>query len=93
MVNSKLVSYLNNRKINAVGVSGLSGNMIMANVTNKELGLVGEIRSINTDLIENLLNNNFVPVISPLGINQDQKNIDESILNINADFVASEIAI
>ena len=65
---------------------------IMANATNKELGLVGEIRSINTDLIENLLNNNFVPVISPLGINQDQKNIDESILNINADFVASEIA-
>ena len=56
LVNSKLVSYLNNRKINAVGVSGLSGNMIMANVTNKELGLVGEIRSINTDLIENLLN-------------------------------------
>ena len=51
LVNSKLVSYLNNRKINAVGVSGLSGNMIMANVTNKELGLVGEIRSINTDLI------------------------------------------
>ena len=92
LVNSKLVSYLNNRKINAVGVSGLSGNMIMANVTNKELGLVGEIRSINTDLIENLLNNNFVPVISPLGINQNQKNIDESILNINADFVASEIA-
>ena len=73
LVNSKLVSYLNNRKINAVGVSGLSGNMIMANVTNKELGLVGEIRSINTDLIENLLNNNFVPVISPLGINQNQK--------------------
>ena len=92
LVNSKLVSYLNSRKINAVGVSGLSGNMIKANVSNQELGLVGEIKTINTDLIQNLINNNFVPVISPLGINQNPNNIDESILNINADFVASEIA-
>ena len=36
LVNSKLVSYLNNRKINAVGVSGLSGNMIKASISNKE---------------------------------------------------------
>ena len=92
LVNSKLVSYLNSRKINAVGVSGLSGNMIKANVSNQELGLVGEIKTINTDLIQNLINNNFVPVISPLGINQKPNDIDESILNINADFVASEIA-
>ena len=92
LVNSKLVSYLNSRKINAVGVSGLSGNMIKANVSNQELGLVGEIKTIDTDLIQNLINNNFVPVISPLGINQNPNNIDESILNINADFVASEIA-
>ena len=75
-----------------LGVSGLSGNMIKANVSNQELGLVGEIKTINTDLIQNLINNNFVPVISPLGINQNPNNIDESILNINADFVASEIA-
>ena len=46
--------------------------MIKANVTNQELGLVGEIKTINTDLIQNLINNNFVPVISPLGINQNQ---------------------
>ena len=92
LVNSKLVSYLNNRKINAVGVSGLSGNMIKASISNKELGLVGDIKTINTDLIQNLIINNFVPVISPLGINQNSNNVDESILNINADFVASEIA-
>ena len=92
LVNSKLVSYLNSRKINAVGVSGLSGNMIKASVSNQELGLVGDIKTINTDLIQNLINNNFVPVISPLGINQKPNDIDESILNINADFVASGIA-
>ena len=92
LVNSKLVSYLNSRKINAVGISGLSGNMIKANISNQELGLVGDIKTINTDLIQNLIKNNFVPVISPLGINQNPNDIDESILNINADFVASEIA-
>ena len=92
LVNSKLVSYLNSRKINAVGVSGLSGNMIKASVSNQELGLVGDIKTINTDLIQNLINNNYVPVISPLGINQKPNDIDESILNINADFVASGIA-
>ncbi len=92
LVNSKLVSFLNSRKINAVGVSGLSGNMITANVSNKDLGFVGEIKTVNTDLVQNLLKNNFVPVIAPLGINKNPNNINELILNINADFVASEIA-
>jgi len=92
LVNSKLVSFLNDRKINAVGISGLSGNMIEAQITNKNLGLVGEIKTINSKLIENLLDNHFVPVISPIGINQNSKNPQESILNINADFVASHIA-
>ena len=65
LVNSKLVSYLNSRKINAVGVSGLSGNMIKANVSNQELGLVGEIKTINTDLIQNLINNKLYTLYTP----------------------------
>ena len=92
LVNSKLVSFLNDRKINAVGISGLSGNMIKAEITNKNLGLVGEIKTVNTKLIQNLLDNDFVPVISPIGINQNSKSSKESILNINADYVASQIA-
>ena len=64
----------------------------MAEIENSDLGLVGSIKSVNTDLIENLLNYKFVPVISPIGINQNSKGTDDKILNINADFVASEIA-
>ncbi len=92
LVNSKLVSFLNSKKINSVGISGISGGMIKAEIENKDLGLVGQIKSLNTDLIENLINNKFVPVVSPLGINQNSKDNNDKVLNINADFVASEIA-
>ena len=92
LVNSKLVSFLNKNKINSVGISGLSGNMIKAEINNKDLGLVGEIKDLDTNLIEKLIKENYVPVISPIGINHNSKNEYENILNINADFVASEIA-
>tara|TARA_Y100000996_G_C22424455_1_gene602872 strand:- start:16 stop:795 length:780 start_codon:yes stop_codon:yes gene_type:complete len=91
LVNSKLVSFLNKNKINSVGISGLSGNVIKAEI-NKDLGLVGEIKDLDTNLIEKLIKENYVPVISPIGINHNSKNEYENILNINADFVASEIA-
>ena len=88
----EVMSFLNKNRINSVGISGLSGNMIKAEIANKELGLVGEIKNLNINLIESLLNDNYVPVISPIGLNQSSINENDSILNINADFVASEIA-
>ena len=47
LVNSKLVSFLNKNRINSVGISGLSGNMIKAEITNQDLGFVGEIKNLN----------------------------------------------
>ena len=52
-----------------------------------DLGLVGEIDCINTDLLEMFLKNNYIPVISPVGIADDG-----SSLNLNADTAAGEIA-
>ncbi len=52
-----------------------------------DLGLVGEIDCINTDLLEMFLKNNYIPVISPVGIANDG-----SSLNLNADTAAGEIA-
>ena len=92
LVNSKLVSFLNKNSINSVGISGLSGNMIKAEITNQDLGFVGEIKNLNINLIESLVNDNYVPVVSPIGLNKSSINENDSILNINADFVASEIA-
>ena len=92
LVNSKLVAFLNKNRINSVGISGLSGNMIKAEITNQDLGFVGEIKNLNINLIESLIKDKYVPVISPIGLNQSSINENDSILNINADFVASEIA-
>lgn len=52
-----------------------------------DLGLVGEVVRINTDILDLLTDNNYIPVISPIGTKKDGKT-----LNLNADTVAGEIA-
>ncbi len=94
LVNSKLVAKLESIGVNSVGISGVSGKLLVARPKSKDLGLVGEIEKVNHDILYSLVKNNFVPVISPLGYNNRSENIDsEGILNINADSVASKIAI
>ncbi len=94
LVNSKLVAKLESIGVNSVGISGVSGKLLVARPKSKDLGLVGEIEKVNHDILYSLVKSNFVPVISPLGYNNRSENIDsEGILNINADSVASKIAI
>ena len=52
-----------------------------------DLGLVGEVDQINSDLLEMLVDNNYIPVISPIGIAEDGTS-----LNLNADTAAGEVA-
>ena len=60
----------------------------------KDLGLVGKVESIQNKEIKKKIDKGVIPVISPLGYNNVTNNIDsEGILNINADSVASKIAI
>jgi len=94
LVNSKLVAKLESIGVNSVGISGVSGKLLVSRPKSKDLGLVGEIEKVNHDILYSLVKSNFVPVISPLGYNNRSENIDsEGILNINADSVASKIAI
>ena len=94
LVNSKLVSKLENIGVKSAGISGVSGKLLEAKPKSKDLGLVGDIEKINQDILSSLVKSNFIPVISPLGYNNVTNNIDsEGILNINADSVASKIAI
>ena len=51
------------------------------------MGLVGEVDCVNTDLLEMFLENDYIPVISPVGIAKDGTS-----LNLNADTVAGEVA-
>jgi acetylglutamate kinase len=88
-MNKELVREINRLGGRAIGLSGSDGNLIVAErVKNKKLGRVGEVRKINVDLINSLIEEGYIPVISPVGV--DKNGVS---LNINADTVAAEIAV
>ena len=87
-VNKELVSLINRAGGSAVGLCGKDGDLIKARPIGKEgIGFVGEITSINEDLIQSLARNNYVPVISSVAADENGQ-----AYNINADTVAGEIA-
>ncbi len=86
-VNKNLVKQLNLAGGNAVGLSGLDNNLIEARPLNLELGYVGEIVSVNTDVILDLLSMGYIPVISTVGFDKNGH-----VYNINADTAAARIA-
>lgn len=93
LVNKEIVAEINNRGGKAVGVSGVDGSIIRGSIAEKEKGYVGAVEEVNTALLDTLLGDGFIPVISTIGLNSGNKPADEpSILNYNADVVAGEIA-
>ena len=93
-VNKDLVSNINRHGGRAIGLSGKDDNMILVEKKFIEkdgetidIGYVGEIKEINTDIIDMLDFNNYEPVISKIGVDKEGQTY-----NINADYVAGEIA-
>lgn len=100
-INTDILAALRNRGIEAVGLSGVDGNIVHAErrppkeVLNREtgersevdFGHVGDVVEINTRLLMVLLNERYLPVISSLGADAEG-----TVFNINADTIASEIA-
>lgn len=97
-VNGEIVSILNRQKIGAVGISGKDGNLAVAvkryheetidGKTEKlDLGQVGDVKSINPGIVDTLLANDYLPVISPVSLGEDGKDY-----NINADMFAGHLA-
>ena len=70
----------------AVGCSGCDGNLLQVQPVSGEIGYVGEVSYVETALLKGLINMNYIPVIAPVGIN------DNEIYNINADTAAAGIA-
>ncbi len=94
LINKNLVSSIIKKGGNAVGISGVDGQMISAKITNPNLGFVGEVTSINSKPIFSALNSGFIPVIAPVGVNEESsENEDTNLLNINADTVAGNISV
>ena len=86
-VNKDLVNLIENSQGKAVGLCGIDGHLIEAKPLNEELGYVGEITKINPQIILDVLEDGFIPVISTIGCDKDG-----NVYNINADTVASKIA-
>jgi len=86
--NSELVKRIQKAGGKALGLSGIDDQMILAEPLNPALGYVGKITKISFPLLKFLLAENIIPVISPLGIDQNGQ-----VYNINADTVAEAIAI
>lgn len=99
-VNKQIVSLINRNGGQAIGITGKDGQLIRASklsFTRKspemlepeiiDIGHVGEVSSVNTAVIDMLINSDFIPVIAPIGVGEDGASY-----NINADLVAGKIA-
>lgn len=97
-INTEIVSLLNHHGAKAVGLSGKDAELIIAKkhlarvhedgkVKEVDIGFVGDIEKINTDILTTLLNSDYIPVIAPIGVSNENESY-----NINADYVAGEVA-
>lgn len=85
---TQIVSLLNCNDVKALGLSGKDGNMLISDQKNPKLGYVGNITSINTELIRSVIQAGYVPVVSPVGVGANGESY-----NINADEVAGKLAV
>lgn len=99
-VNKEIVALINQQGGKAVGLSGKDGRLILAKKLKLtkdsgkgeipeevDIGMVGEVKAVNPEVIEALEKENFIPVIAPVGVGEEGETY-----NINADLVAGKIA-
>jgi acetylglutamate kinase len=90
-IGKALVDELQQVGISSVGISGKDGRSLLCSKKldekGRDLGFVGQIDTVDTSLLETLLANNFVPVVSPVGVDAEG-----NTYNINADYAASAVA-
>ena len=86
-INKSLVNLLQIKGGKAVGLSGMDGHLIEAEVKDARLGYVGRITAINTDPLTDLMEKNYIPVVSTVGCDNEG-----NVYNINADTAAAYIA-
>ncbi|MGN0532039.1 MAG: acetylglutamate kinase [Eubacterium sp.] len=86
-VNKDLVCQIGNLSGHAIGLSGMDGNMIKCKAMDESHGYVGDITEMNMEAVIEILNNNWIPVISTIGYDENGH-----CYNINADTVAAAVA-
>ena len=89
-VNKELVGLMQKMGLNAVGICGKDANLIQVEKKmpdGKDIGYVGNVKSVNTELLTTLMDAEFIPVVAPIGM---VENFDS--YNINADDAACGVA-
>ena len=86
-INKTLVNKLEINGGRAIGISGLDGHMIKAEMKNEELGFVGKINEVDVTPINDLIEKGYIPVVSTIGCDDFG-----NVYNINADTAAAFIA-
>jgi acetylglutamate kinase len=86
-INKSLVNFIEKKGGKAMGISGMDGRLIEAKMKDERLGYVGEITDVNIKPVEDLLSNDYIPVISTIGCDKEG-----NAYNINGDTAAAHIA-
>ena len=89
-VNKSLVAMVQELGVRAVGISGKDGGLLKVEkkyADGEDIGYVGNITEVNTKILEDLLENDFMPIVSPIGLDENYETY-----NINADDAACAIA-
>lgn len=98
-VNKSIVNLINKHGGRAIGLTGKDGNLLRArkllmekqeedgSIKHIDLGMVGEVTGVKTDVLEMFTQSDFIPVIAPLGVDEEG-----NTYNINADLVAGKVA-
>ena len=86
-INKNLVNLLQNKGGKAIGLCGIDGHMIKAEVLDERLGYVGEITDVNVQPILDVIEKGYIPVVSTVGYDNEGNSY-----NINADTAAARIA-
>jgi len=86
-INKSLVNLIQNKGGRAIGLSGVDGHMIEAEVKDEKWGYVGEITRVNVTPIQDVFEKGYIPVVSTIGCDNEG-----NVYNINADTAAAKIA-
>lgn len=89
-VNKQLVQMMEKLGVKAAGISGKDGGTMICKkklVNGEDIGFVGEVKAVRSDLIDTLIEKDFIPIIAPIGMDENYQ-----AYNINADDAASAVA-
>lgn len=90
LINKRLVRSLQQNGVNAIGLSGVDGKLLIAKRVKRDgedIGFVGEVETVNASMFERLVKNSVI-VLSPISVSRDSV----TSLNVNADYAAAAVA-